>query len=116
MTNKPGCLSSRMLLYALVLAVLLPARFAVGQGCPTADLNRDGKVSGADISVLLGQWGTNGGTTGADLNGSGVVDVPNACATLWLPTQIFDFDINPSAAGPTKHIDGSIQMPLSPDR
>jgi formamidase len=46
---------------------------------------------------------------------SGVVDVPNACATLWLPTQIFDFDINPSAAGPTKFIDGSIQMPLSPD-
>ena len=25
---------------------------------------------------------------------SGVVDIPNACATLWLPTQIFDFDIN----------------------
>lgn len=46
---------------------------------------------------------------------SGVVDVPNACATLWLPTQIFDFDINPSAAGPTKFIDGSVQMPLSPD-
>ena len=46
---------------------------------------------------------------------SGVVDVPNACATLWLPTQIFDFDINPSAAGPTKFLDGSVQMPLSPD-
>jgi formamidase len=46
---------------------------------------------------------------------SGVVDVPNACATLWLPTQIFDFDINPNASGPIKHIDGSIQMPLSPD-
>ena len=46
---------------------------------------------------------------------SGVVDVPNACATLWLPTQIFEFDINPSAAGPTKFIDGSVQMPLSPD-
>jgi formamidase len=46
---------------------------------------------------------------------SGVVDVPNACATLWLPTQIFDFDINPSAAGPTKFIDGSVVMPLSPD-
>ena len=28
---------------------------------------------------------------------SGVVDVPNACATLWLPTEIFDFDINPGA-------------------
>jgi formamidase len=46
---------------------------------------------------------------------SGVVDVPNACATLWLPTEIFDFDINPTAAGPTKFLDGSVQMPLSPD-
>jgi formamidase len=46
---------------------------------------------------------------------SGVVDVPNACATLWLPTQIFDFDINPTAAGPVKHLDGSVVMPLSPD-
>ena len=46
---------------------------------------------------------------------SGVVDVPNSCATLWLPTGIFDFDINPSAAGPVKFIDGSIDMPLSPD-
>ena len=46
---------------------------------------------------------------------SGVVDVPNACATLWLPTQIFDFDINPTAAGPVKQFDGSIDMPLSPD-
>ena len=46
---------------------------------------------------------------------SGVVDVPNACATLWLPTQIFDFDINPNAAGPIKHLDGSIDMPLSRD-
>ena len=46
---------------------------------------------------------------------SGVVDIPNSCATLWLPTEIFDFDIKPSAAGPTKFLDGSIQMPLSPD-
>ena len=46
---------------------------------------------------------------------SGVVDVPNACATLWLPTQIFDFDINPNAAGPIKHLDGSIDMPISYD-
>jgi len=46
---------------------------------------------------------------------SGVVDVPNACATLWLPTEIFDFDINPTAAGPTLFLDGSIQMPISPD-
>ena len=46
---------------------------------------------------------------------SGVVDVPNACATLWLPTEIFDFDINPNATGPTKFLDGSIDMPISPD-
>jgi formamidase len=46
---------------------------------------------------------------------SGVVDIPNACATLWLPTEIFDFDINPTAAGPTKMLDGSIDMPLAPD-
>ena len=47
---------------------------------------------------------------------SGVVDVPNACATLWLPTQIFDFDINPNANGPTKFLDGSVVMPLSQDK
>lgn len=46
---------------------------------------------------------------------SGVVDVPNACATLWLPTEIFDFDINPTASGPMTYLDGSIQMPISPD-
>lgn len=46
---------------------------------------------------------------------SGVVDIPNACATLWLPTKIFDFDINPGASGPEKAIDGSVDVPLSPD-
>ena len=46
---------------------------------------------------------------------SGVVDIPNACATLWLPTQIFEFDVNPTASGPTKAISGGVQMPLSPD-
>ena len=44
---------------------------------------------------------------------SGVVDVPNACATLWLPTQIFYFEINRNAAGPIKHLNRSIDMPLS---
>ncbi|WP_413206764.1 formamidase [Rhodospirillum sp. A1_3_36] len=46
---------------------------------------------------------------------SGVVDVPNACATLWIPTGIFDFDINPNADGPKKELDGSIDVPLAPD-
>jgi formamidase len=44
-----------------------------------------------------------------------VVDIPNACATLWLPTEIFEFDINPNASGPVKMLDGSIDMPISYD-
>lgn len=28
---------------------------------------------------------------------SGIVDVPNACCTLGLPTDIFDFDVRPTA-------------------
>ncbi|AIB13534.1 formamidase (plasmid) [Azospirillum argentinense] len=47
---------------------------------------------------------------------SGVVDVPNACATLFLPTQIFDFDITPNADGPTKFIKGDVDMPIAQDR
>jgi len=47
---------------------------------------------------------------------SGVVDVPNACATLWLPTEIFDFDINPSADGPKKMTSGGMDVPLSKDK
>jgi len=35
---------------------------------------------------------------------SGIVDIPNACATLWLPTEIFDFDIKPCAEGPTLNV------------
>lgn len=38
--------------------------------CP-ADVNDDGTVDGADLGILLGQWGTIGS---ADLNGSGMVD------------------------------------------
>ena len=46
---------------------------------------------------------------------SGVVDIPNACATLWLPTDVFEFDLMPGADGPTKYLDGSIDVPLAPD-
>lgn len=47
---------------------------------------------------------------------SGVVDIPNACATLWLPTDIFDFDVNPSAEGPTKKVSPGMDVPLSKDK
>ena len=31
---------------------------------------------------------------------SGIVDIPNACCTIAIPTDIFEFDIRPSASGP----------------
>ncbi|MFI9509352.1 formamidase [Nocardia sp. NPDC052566] len=41
---------------------------------------------------------------------SGVVDIPNSCATVYIPTAIFDFPIAPSAAGPVA-IDPGIGAP-----
>ncbi|HVY69353.1 MAG TPA: formamidase [Verrucomicrobiae bacterium] len=41
---------------------------------------------------------------------SGIVDIPNACATLYLPTEIFDFNILPGAEGPKKYLNGKIDM------
>lgn len=41
---------------------------------------------------------------------SGIVDIPNACTTLYLPTEIFDFDIRPNANGPTKAVTGTADL------
>jgi formamidase len=46
---------------------------------------------------------------------SGGVDIPNFCATLWLSTETFDFDINPGADGPSGGIKGGADTPLAPD-
>jgi formamidase len=43
---------------------------------------------------------------------SGVVDIPNACATVYLPTEIFDFPVTPSAEGPQR-IDPGVGVPRS---
>jgi formamidase len=43
---------------------------------------------------------------------SGVVDIPNACATVYLPTAIFDFPVTPSADGP-RQIDPGMGVPRS---
>ncbi|SEM14095.1 formamidase [Blastococcus sp. DSM 46786] len=43
---------------------------------------------------------------------SGVVDIPNSCATVYLPTGIFDFPVEPSASGPTR-IDPGQGVPRS---
>lgn len=40
------------------------------------------------------------GTAPVEAHISGIVDIPNACATLWLPMGIFDFDMKPNADGP----------------
>jgi formamidase len=38
---------------------------------------------------------------------SGIVDIPNSCCSLYLPTQIFDFDIRPNGDGPMSQARGS---------
>lgn len=54
-----------------------PARLELdvttGPACGFADLNCDGAVDGFDLGLLLGAWGTDGGTTGADLDRDGTV-------------------------------------------
>lgn len=64
--------------------------------------------SGAQAYAILGTAPVQGHI-------SGVVDIPNACATLWLPTEIFEFDVKPCVDGPTKHLDGDVDVPLAPD-
>jgi formamidase len=49
--------------------------------------------SGQQAYLLLGSAPIEGRV-------SGVVDIPNACCSLYLPTQIFDFDVRPTSAGP----------------
>jgi formamidase len=46
---------------------------------------------------------------------SGVVDIPNSCSTVYLPTAIFDFDVRPSTAGPVQ-IDRGIGAPRAANR
>jgi hypothetical protein len=43
----------------------------VTRGCVAADLDCNGSVSGSDLGLLLGQWGSDGS---ADLNGDGTVN------------------------------------------
>ena len=38
---------------------------------------------------------------------SGVVDIPNSCSTVYIPTAIFDFDVRPGPDGPVRIEPGS---------
>ncbi|MBX3355530.1 MAG: dockerin type I repeat-containing protein [Phycisphaeraceae bacterium] len=49
------------------------AEETLGEAC-VGDLNGDGTVNGADLAVLLGLWGEEGGFTAADLNADGTVN------------------------------------------
>jgi acetamidase/formamidase len=50
--------------------------------------------SGEQAYLLLGSAPVEGRV-------SGVVDILNACCSLYVPTAIFDFDVRPSKTGPT---------------
>jgi len=41
---------------------------------------------------------------------SGVVDIPNSCSTVYIPTAIFDIDVRPSSAGPAQ-VTGGMDVP-----
>jgi formamidase len=43
---------------------------------------------------------------------SGVVDIPNSCSTVYIPTEIFDFNVRPGKDGPTR-IDPGQGVPTS---
>ena len=44
------------------------------------------------------------GTAPVEGRVSGIVDIPNACCTVAIPTEIFDFDIMPNKSGPSMSI------------
>jgi formamidase len=41
---------------------------------------------------------------------SGIVDIPNACATLAIPTEIFRFDVTPNGSGPIPSIASGVDL------
>ncbi|MCX8999884.1 acetamidase/formamidase family protein [Rhizobiaceae bacterium BDR2-2] len=87
----------------------LDANVAYRQACLNAiEYLKKFGYSGAQAYSILGSAPVQG-------HFSGVVDIPNSCATLWVPTEIFDFDIMPGADGPKKFLDGSVDMPIAPD-
>jgi formamidase len=45
---------------------------------------------------------------------SGVVDIPNSCATVYIPRRIFDFDPAPSSEKPHQ-VKQDLPVPMSPN-
>ena len=61
----------------------------VDDSCCPADINDDGVVNGADISVLLGYWGQSGKNVVGDITGDGIVNGADLALLLgsWGPCQ-----------------------------
>ncbi len=59
--------------------------------------------SGEQAYVILGTAPVEGRI-------SGIVDIPNACATLYIPTEIFEFNIMPDSAGPRVLVDRAVEL------
>ncbi|WP_150304513.1 formamidase [Pseudomonas saliphila] len=78
----------------------LDAHVAYRQACLNAiEYLKKFGYSGAQAYSILGTAPVQGHI-------SGIVDVPNVCATVWIPTEIFDFDIQPNADGPIIAVSG----------
>jgi formamidase len=44
---------------------------------------------------------------------SGVVDIPNSCATIYIPRRIFDFDVAPSPSAEPHQVTQGTPVPKS---
>jgi formamidase len=72
----------------------LDATVAYRRACLNAiEYLRKFGYSGEQAYLLLGSAPIEGRI-------SGIVDIPNACCSLYVPTAIFDFDVRPSKEGP----------------
>ena len=86
-------------LSVLLLSGLPNIALLASESYPTAKVNTTG-LAVTDTEVTVGQLHSATGT----------MAIPNACATVWLPTEIFDFDITPCATGPKKMIKGKTDL------
>ena len=80
----------------------LDAHVAYRRACLAAiDYLKNFGYSGEQAYAILG-------TAPVEGHISGIVDIPNVCATLWLPTEVFEFDIHPNDSGPSIEVPSGI--------
>ncbi len=85
----------------------LDAHVAYRRACLNAiEYLRKFGYTGAQAYAILG-------TAPVEGHISGIVDIPNACATLWLPTGIFDFDIRLNSMGPIVQPFGGVDLAVA---